>query len=190
MSKAVMLSIQPKWCELIASGKKTIEVRKTRPKLETPFKVYIYETKDKNFENIGIHWADGKDFVHNIGKVIGEFICDDIKAFDVPYPAYSDKMDKTILEKSCIRYYDLHRYAWHDCLYAWNISDLVIYDKPKELNEFYKEDFEEILSNWEDLFSIGVPSGCIVQYPPEPKKEDYIVKRPPQSWFYVEELNE
>ena len=42
MSKAVMLSIHPKWCEKIASGEKTIEVRKTRPKLETPFTAYIY----------------------------------------------------------------------------------------------------------------------------------------------------
>lgn len=45
--KAVMLSIQPKWCELIASGKKTIEVRKTAPQLQMPFKCYIYETKRK-----------------------------------------------------------------------------------------------------------------------------------------------
>lgn len=45
MSKAVMLSIRPKWCEKIASGEKTIEVRKTKPKLDTPFKCYIYETQ-------------------------------------------------------------------------------------------------------------------------------------------------
>ena len=47
MSKAVMISIRPKWCEKIARGEKTIEVRKTRPKLETPFKCYIYCTKAK-----------------------------------------------------------------------------------------------------------------------------------------------
>ena len=40
--KSVFLSIQPKWCELIESGRKTIEVRKTKPKIETPFKCYIY----------------------------------------------------------------------------------------------------------------------------------------------------
>ena len=27
MSKAVMISVKAKWCELIANGKKTIEVR-------------------------------------------------------------------------------------------------------------------------------------------------------------------
>lgn len=42
--KSVLISIQQKWCDLIASGEKTLEVRKTRPKLETPFKVYIYCT--------------------------------------------------------------------------------------------------------------------------------------------------
>lgn len=42
--KSVLISIKPKWCELIANGKKTLEVRKTRPKLEVPFKCYIYCT--------------------------------------------------------------------------------------------------------------------------------------------------
>ena len=45
--REVMISVQPKWCELIANGKKTIEIRKTKPKLEVPFKVYIYCTQTK-----------------------------------------------------------------------------------------------------------------------------------------------
>lgn len=44
MAKAVLISIRPDWVEKILSGEKTLEVRKTRPKLETPFKVYIYCT--------------------------------------------------------------------------------------------------------------------------------------------------
>lgn len=47
MKPSVMMSIKPKYCELIAAVKKTIEVRKTKPKLKTPFKCYIYCTKDK-----------------------------------------------------------------------------------------------------------------------------------------------
>ncbi len=39
---AVLCSVQPQWCELIANGKKTIEIRKTIPKIPTPFKGYIY----------------------------------------------------------------------------------------------------------------------------------------------------
>lgn len=43
--KAVLISIQPKWCELIAIKKKSLEVRKNRPKLETPFRCYIRDSK-------------------------------------------------------------------------------------------------------------------------------------------------
>lgn len=45
--KSILQSIKPQYCELIARGKKTIEVRKTRPKLDVPFKVYIYCTRGK-----------------------------------------------------------------------------------------------------------------------------------------------
>lgn len=77
--KAVLLSIQPKWCELIASGKKTIEVRKTKPKLPTPFKCYIHQTKRTWFYNIYSQIADWQ------GKVIGEFMCDEIIPISVYY---------------------------------------------------------------------------------------------------------
>ena len=44
VTSAVLISIRPKWCEKIISGEKTIEVRKARPKLATPFKCHIYCT--------------------------------------------------------------------------------------------------------------------------------------------------
>ena len=73
MSKSVLISVNPEWCELIASGEKTVEVRKTRPKLETPFKVYIYCTQDKNFN---FCTDNGEQYTHiGNGKVIGEFVC-------------------------------------------------------------------------------------------------------------------
>ena len=76
MSKTVLLSIKPKYCEFIANGKKTIEVRKTKPELELPFKCYIYCTKS----NDGLIKGDISttvDYVaKNSGKVIGEFVCD------------------------------------------------------------------------------------------------------------------
>ncbi len=42
--KAVLISIAPKWCKLIMDGQKTVEIRKSRPKIDTPFKCYIYCT--------------------------------------------------------------------------------------------------------------------------------------------------
>ena len=72
VSKSVLISIQPEYCQLIADGYKIAEVRKNFPKLETPFKVYIYCT-------------NGKGYSPDIekGKVIGEFLCEFIEKF--PY---------------------------------------------------------------------------------------------------------
>lgn len=86
--KSVLISIQPKWCELIASGKKTVEVRKTAPK-EVPFKVYIYQTKkpvEVFLNGTGRHISEyDKTYWYNdgSGKVIGEFVCDKIAIY--PY---------------------------------------------------------------------------------------------------------
>lgn len=168
--KAVLISIQPKWCEKIASGEKTLEVRKTRPKLETPFKCYIYCTLSgsKEFFRDTLNgdvaaWNRGK-WSERKGMVIGEFVCDKVTPFDVPYPAFQKKLDKAIMEQSCLTYYQLHRYAYHDCLYGWHISDLVIYDKPRALDQFWVE------------------SNQTYDYPQLVK-----LKRPPQSWCYVED---
>lgn len=173
MSKSVLISIQPHWCELIASGEKTLEVRKTRPKLETPFKCYIYMTSgDASI-------PDGRGMVHHHSGgrcVIGEFMCDGIECFDVPYPAFQKYLDKRILNESCCTYYQLHRYAYHDALYGWRISSLVIYDSPKELNEF-KQCHKCLYGDYENCNRHEY--SC---------NGDYRVKRPPQSWCYVEEL--
>lgn len=103
--KSVLASIKPKYCELIASGKKKVEVRKTKPKIETPFKVYIYCTESKS-QNLMIcnvkecyfdDWGHLETFLVNQrdyktcfneenranGKVIGEFICDYINTYEI-----------------------------------------------------------------------------------------------------------
>ncbi len=124
--KAVLISIQPKWCELIANGKKTIEVRKTKPKLETPFKVYIYCTKGETI------YLPRDIFGNNAlnGKVIGEFVCNDITV--AGYGTYCDIPTK----KSQIDILDYLEHADGKTVYGWHISDLVIYDTPKEIWEF------------------------------------------------------
>lgn len=183
---AVLISIKPKWCELIANGEKTIEVRKTRPKCETPFKCYIYCTNDRkimlersNYDksiylNCNIYYPHKKDCSLN-GKVIGEFICTKTESFDVPYPAFQNEMRKDILEKSCLTYYELHRYAYHDNLYGWHISSLKIYDKPKELRDFYKPCTPEC--NYIEECGGTNETHCL-----------FSITRAPQSWMYVEEL--
>ena len=169
MSKAVMLSIRPKWVEKIASGKKTIEVRKTRPKLETPFKAYIYCTMPdaKNPHNIlELHGADGKIRKAN-GKVIGEFTCDRIDRLDPandPYGIYD--IDDDYVLQTCLENGALWDYGHGTPLYGWHISNLRIYDAPRELSKF-----------------TGLRNTRFGVAP-------YDIKRPPQSWCYVEAMKD
>lgn len=172
MSKSVLLSIKPKYCELIASGKKTIEVRKTKPKLDTPFKCYIYETKALYKPNGCNHLFKGE------GKVIGEFVCDNIIKFAADKKADNIKLSNMGL-LSCLSSLELENYAGDKYyLYGLHISDLVIYDKPKELREFKKINRD---CWYADL-------GLAKRDCPECKNADCFLQKPPQSWCYVEEL--
>lgn len=190
--KAVLLSIKPKYCELIASGKKTIEVRKSEPKLKTPFKCYIYQTKNpeycRDLQAIGeIDHALAVE--SSSGKIIGEFICDGIIDLHDHGDAFIAITDFD-LEGCCLSYEQLHKYANGKALFGWHISDLVIYDKPKELSEFisYCSDYEKekitgrcrkckhYYVNHTDML---IECDCEGERP---------ITRPPQSWCYVEEL--
>ena len=182
--KAVLISIRPQWCELIANGKKTIEVRKSRPKLETPFKCYIYCTNDKEhtlfkdwidppfvereyniLRDKGIKnvFHDNRPWGNANGKVIGEFVCDRVTNL------FADSrfwLDEKAVEQTCLTGNQIREYAnGREALYGWHISALQIYDNPKELSECHKP---------------VMPTGL--------RYEDDIIKRPPQSWCYVEEL--
>lgn len=190
--KSVLISIQPKWCELIATGKKTIEVRKTRPKIDTPLKCYIYCTlppqseffwhhDEEGHRTIGdyanelIRLPNGK-IVYDYGmrlaledgdytqdnflcqKVIGEFVCDGIMSGFLRSP-WSNFFKK----QSCLTYKEIKTYGKDKPLHFWHISNLKIYDKPKEIGEF--------VSLRKTKFGY------------QPIK----LTRPPQSWCYVDE---
>ena len=180
--KAVLISIQPNPCEFIASGKKTVEVRKTKPKIETPFKCYIYCTKsEKNLIKGDISTTINFIAV-NGGKVIGEFVCD--KIFTIRYRCGSYRCEgMTVLENdrvasaSQLSLYDMRNYLSCNGGYAWHISDLVIYDKPKELREFKRACPDNVRSCAMRRHSGYTPMKCLKT-----------ITRPPQSWCYVEEL--
>ena len=161
MSKAVMISIRPKWCEKIASGEKTIEVRKTRPKLETPFKCYIYRTKGTVPHIINDKWVQ----MEVGGTVIGEFTCDRIDSLtpaNEPYSIYD--IDDDYVLQTCLENGALWDYGHGTQLYGWHISDLKIYEQPKKLSEFIG------IKTMRDGFELRV------------------LELPPQSWCYVEEV--
>ena len=177
--KAVLLSIRPEWCEKILNGEKTVEIRKNRPSLKMPFKCYIYCTKP-------------------VGNVIGEFTCDKIRFyFGKSWLVKEDIEDVTA--GSCLSLEQVKEYAgWRKAtsfmdrkdLYAWHISDLKIYDKPRDLDEFSRFGFlgmgrsncvcgNRRCKNYEPSYHYMTPPTC--------KIEGCSIYRPPQSWCYVEE---
>lgn len=156
--KSVLISIRPEWCEKIARGQKTVEIRKTRPKLETPFKCYIYCTLgDERWRstNRELQLFFGTVSELSKGKVIGEFVCDAILR-------HCEMANADIAEvQGLVSREKIFEYAGGKEAFGWHISDLKIYEQPRDLGEFtgirtVKNGFELRL-----------------------------IDRPPQSWCYV-----
>ena len=185
--RTILISIKPKWCEKIASGEKTIEVRKSAPK-EVPFKAYIYETKESKRRYLDDRFnsfLDNKSHYTDMGKVIGEFICDkvySIKNQGNSFVVANEEQGVTneIARQSCLDYDDMVGYLGNKDGYGLHITDLKIYDKPKNLSEFERH------CPYQGKCCGGCQKGKF--------KNDGIlvcsnkITRPPQSWCYVEEL--
>ena len=206
MSKAILISIRPDWCKKILSREKTVEVRKTRPKLETSFKVYIYCTKtDKGW----LRTVPVQGWQRLDGFVIGEFTCNKIDTiqrmgidnnFDYCYLSLNEFGNDDIaieirdIKKSRIPKSELNSYAKSAPeLFAWHISDLKVYDTPRNLDEFSRFGFfgmgrsNCVCGNWR--CENYEPSDSYME-PPTCKIEGCSIYRAPQSWCYVEELHE
>lgn len=192
MSKAVMLSIRPKWCEKIISGEKTVEVRKTRPKLETPFKCYIYCTvgragydalwildaptrEEYSFIAVSAYLENPKGANKGNSKVIGEFICDRIYEL-APLNHAPDDVEK----QACLTREEIVNYL-KGTGYGWHIVDLRIYDQPWELTEFRRACPNDLYCEACAMYSNnnGICNNGALP-----------IRRPPQSWCYVEAMKD
>ena len=200
--KNIIISIQPEYCELIASGKKTVEVRKTAP--QAPFRAFIYCTKQRfpNKKYLYINetsvrsehgvcddWLKYDTDTLNInertpyqyetyfanGKIIGEFVCDYVEKEAV---AFTEMGNLGRLYHCRLSLAELKKYAGkRTSLYYWHITALKIYDKPRELGEFYRCSDGKCQSyNCKSKYcGIVIECGNLEQ-----------LTRPPQSWQYVE----
>ena len=189
--KSVLISTRPKWVEKIChkigedeTGKaiyeKRIEVRKSAPK-EVPFKAYIYETQGQYIKFI--HGAHTK-YGYGCGKVIGEFVCDKVEKLEehIEQGGLYYILSDTFNEQAQLDNWELHDYGKGKTLYGWHISDLKIYDKPKELSEFYTK------KKCNSCKKSGYEStACMYD---EDCKVPMSITRAPQSWQYVEDLGE
>ncbi len=185
--KSVLLSVQPKWCEKIIHiigqkgtkpiYEKSVEIRKTRPKLETPFKCYIYCTKPKELFDLS--------YDVQFGKVIGEFVCDWIESTplwrlkgNTGFCAKRTEREEKLPEMACLSLDEIYRYIINEnrLIHGWHISNLIIYDEPKELGEF------------KTLCTKNTDCYLCDRYDHIRKDCNSTITRPPQSWCYVEEL--
>jgi predicted transcriptional regulator len=198
LMNAVLIGVRPQWCEKIASRQKTLEIRKNKPKIPTPFTCYIYCTKGSKhlclMQNEGgvnliacCDWTTALPvggYISN-GKVIGEFVCD--KMYGIYYSTYPhDPLvfeeigtlnRPNIREESCLTENEIDDYLNGETGYGWHISALQIYDKPRELSEFkqcHKCPYGDIDRCNEHEFSCD---------------GTYALSRPPQSWCYVANIS-
>ena len=173
--KAIMISIKPQCVSKILNKEKLVEIRKTMPKCELPCKVYIYCSKGKyeifntlhGIEHKGIHTG----YLLN-SKVVAEFILNKVDTLErdlndwLPKNRYD--VSNELLKDINLNQNELWNYGQGKILYAWHIDDLKVYDKPKELSEF--STISHRMKGKESRFT------------------SHLLQRPPQSWCYVEEL--
>lgn len=200
--KAILMSIHPKWCAKIFNGEKTIEVRKSRPSLDMPFRVYVYQTKIKfkvknwqeNFQSIVFTPNGGVE--EGNGKVIGSFVCDRIDEYTFSDYEARYRINDVDIAKTCLNHPELIAYGKGKPLYGWHITEPKLFDKPRELSEFYRSLPENVLENGEydcrkawDVLCIDAPEGG--DYCAEcPFGGRVPLTRAPQSWVYCETIDE
>lgn len=218
--KEILISIKPEQVEKIASGDLTILVRKTRPKLEPPFKCYIYCTKTtKNGEPLLVSKdgtmcfadyrnADGvRDCFVAEGTVIGEFVCNRIDKYPyTPCTGAEHFIPYDDIVQTGMDGWELYDYLRANDGYGWHISDLKIYDKPVAL-EYYGKPCKS--AHYEDYFGVWYceeweysDCGFICPISSGGESDDYEDGgycmghgrqprfQPPSDWCYVEEVGE
>ena len=214
--RAILISIKPERVEKILNGKKTIEIRKTAPKFDLPIDVYVYCTlpsggfyraggmrhsTDELFRvpfsnefkygdscmlmNYEAGDYDSNNFLS--GKVVAKFTLSKVIEHCL-HPDHTPCMEKN----AELSYGDLEEYAGYKKLvYAWHIDNLKIFDEPMELSRFTYCDLKP--KKW-----CGICGKQAINVSRTKNRDgEWVfcekaicgnyVKRPPQSWQYVEE---
>ena len=200
--KAILISIKPKWVAKILNGEKTIEIRKSCPQVFKNLKpyeccsidVYIYCSKDKQnllHKNCAdIYWVEDIEFKtknkklglktqpYLNGKVVAKFTLNKVEEI-------TNRYYKGMLIDSCLTNYELNNYLGNCIGYAWHISNLVIFDTPKELSEFRKLNTPsyEQTKPFAEIF--GKPY-TQEEYKTQCERFGFTLTKAPQSWQFIE----
>ena len=204
--KSVLISIRPEWCEKIVNGKKTIEVRKNKPNLETPFKCYVYCTQGIDLWLAGII---GKREPQKLnGKVIGEFVCDYINNYEAEFV---DDCCQNSIQKFEIDEEDNDRFYYFEtsneednpddcilcedaCLGFEQIKQYVSNGKEDffdfyawHISDFVLYDKPKNITDFKKYHRTCYYSDLGFAIPNCSECKDCNLTRPPQSWCYVDE---
>lgn len=193
--RKVLASLKPYYYYLVGEGIKKIEVRKGMPKAsDWDNEVLFYMSKDeKSFAKIPKEFQ-GKYRKH-FGKVGMQFICDKVERLEehIEQGGLYYTLVEGFNEQAQLDNWELHDYGKGKTLYGWHISDLKIYDRPKELSEFnavcryINEDkschFRKVMCPYQQFDYNEDGSINIVEC-------SRVIIRPPQSWQYIEDLGE
>lgn len=196
----ILASIKPYYYYLIAEGIKKIEVRKSALKNLSQDIAFYMSKDERSFAKIPKEFQE--KYRKHFGKVGMRVVCDKVYEYNfhegltafnsmgLPSRTYGSYLIFADDYKSmCLSYDEVKNYGKGKPIYGWHISDLKIYDKPKELSEFRKPLDSVYCSYFKDYCEEGCVSFGSTDY----VCNDYWnwergLIRPPQSWQYVEEI--
>ena len=173
--KSILISIRPEEVKKILNGEKLIETRKTAPKCELPCKVYIYCTNGYMLYDIR-----NEDYPEVERKCTLDYTRKSNKYLSGTPP---------MLNRKVVAYFTLNKiekYIFGNKVrYVWYIEDLKVYDKPKELSEF-----GFLCKDYIPFYMNGCDEICGYYENGECKNGYIPLRKPPQSWCYVESLDQ
>lgn len=166
MAKAILMSIRKEHNKNIFDGIKRFEGRKTLPAI-IPLGNHIDNTSTYNpSEYDVICYVYEPTTGGGCGKVVGQFVCDFAQTFHSKIANM-----KMVANALCVTEDFAKQYFNREKGYMLRVCIPQRYDKPKELSEFRSHNVRTYIMDENGY--------------PMPTHE---IKRPPQSWCYVEEL--
>lgn len=205
--KSILMSIHPEWCAKIFNGEKSIEVRKTRPLIDMPFKVYVYCTKQKLTKTKCMHsylhknepkackkygeittWCSIGD-VHVNSNTPWSFrsygmhgkVIGSFVCDDIITDFHGEHSDD-FAKYALLSLDEQKKYGGNKPLYGWHITEPTLFENPRDITEFAvfgkcADECSEYDFCARDIAKERVTCKCF--------KRTFL-KRPPQSWCYVE----
>ena len=179
IQKSVLLSVRPKWAELILKGEKTLELRRTFPDfVHLPFRVYLYETAGKT----DTPWMDedGHMIFKGRGMVVGECMCDEI--YDIHWAAmggyyYLPPESGGDLRESKVDFQQMREYFGDRDGCGWHLTEVTAYETPRDIGEFRKPCVNALYCESCAMYN---------EYRKRCGNASLYFTRPPQSWAYAQ----